>query len=69
MFAPPQTHHKCPLWHRLFRKFKWFKYFCRWCTPIEFKSVKLPIIKAELPSLDLQGMANVMPLDTRLKKE
>lgn len=59
MFIPDLPIHKCPLWHRLFRKFKWFR--C-WCAPIEFKSVTLPIIKAELPALDLQTIANVQLL-------
>ena len=62
MFAPEFTHKKCPWWHKLFRRFKWFRHYCRRCTPIKFESVTLPIIKAKLPRLNLQDLTNVMPL-------
>ena len=62
MFAPEFTYKKCPWWHRLFRRFKWFRRYCHWCTPIEFKSVTLPVIWNDMPTLYLKAMANVMPL-------
>lgn len=62
MYAPEYKPKKCPRWHRLFRRFKWFGHYCCWCMPIKFESVTLPVIKAKLPKLDLQNLANVMPL-------
>jgi len=65
MFAPEckYRHKKCPCWHKLFRRFKWFRYFCRWCTPIEFKSVRFPIINAKLPLLYLEEIAKIQPMN------
>jgi len=66
MFAPPQEYKKCPWWHKLFRRFRWFR--CR-CGPIEFKSITLPIIDVNLPSLDLDSLADVQPLNKLFDKE
>ena len=61
MFAPEFTHKKCPWWHKLFRRFKWFK--CWRCCLIEFKGMKLPFIATLMPTLDLGEIANIQPLN------
>lgn len=64
MFAPEFTYKKCPWWHKLFKRFTWFK--CWRCGHIKFTSVKLPIINAEMPSLNLELLAGVQPLTKRI---
>jgi hypothetical protein len=59
MFAPEFIYKKCPWWHKLFRRFKWFK--CWKCVPIKFKGVRLPVIPV-LSTLDLEEIAKVQPL-------
>lgn len=62
MFAPQLIYKKCPWWHKLFRRFKWFKCW-RCCCSIKFKGVRLPIIPMLMPTWVLEEIANIQPLN------